>query len=79
MNAYYVLRINDVSDPHNHLYSVVYPDNWDQGEGLVAAHAADRGHVLKVFIEEKEYKTWVMRKPGSDEIIAGAAFERLYE
>lgn len=47
MSAYYILSINDISDPHNHRYSVVYPDNWDQGEGLVAAHAADHGYRLR--------------------------------
>ncbi len=47
MTAYYVLQITDLSDPHNHRYSTVHPSNWDEGEGLVAAHAADNGYRLR--------------------------------
>lgn len=83
MRAYYVLRINDVSDPHNHLYSVVYPDNWDQGEGLVAAHAADHGYRLRHEYElgmaagPTDLTAWLMYK--DNVVVADAVLERRYE
>lgn len=77
MSAYYVLKINDVSDPHNHLYSVVHPDNWDQGEGLVAAHAADYGYSIEVFFSAVDVKTWTMTNNGSP--VATALLRREYQ
>ncbi|WP_078344883.1 hypothetical protein [Mycobacteroides chelonae] len=77
MTAYYVLRISDVSDQYNHLYSVVHPDNWDQGEGLVAAHAADHGYSIEVFFDGGNVKTWTMTKDGSP--VATALLRREYE
>lgn len=77
MNACYILRINDVSDPHNHLYSVVYPDNWDQGEGLVAAHAADHGYSMHTVLWVQDHRQW--RMSNDHGTTASAYLRRLYE
>lgn len=77
MTAYYVLQITDLSDPHNHRYSTVHPSNWDEGEGLVAAHAADHGYQIEVAIRFEDYTKWTMRK-SDGEWVAWADLERVF-
>ncbi|OHT98266.1 hypothetical protein BKG71_19300 [Mycobacteroides chelonae] len=76
MTAYYVLRISDLSDQRNHLYSVVHPDNWDQGEGLVAAHAADHGYSIEAQFGVDDLKHWLLSKDGV--VVADAILERRF-
>lgn len=77
MTAYYVLQITDLSDPHNHRYHTVYPSNWDEGEGLVAAHAADHGYSLHTVLWVQDHRQWRMDKDGVS--VASAYLKRVFE
>lgn len=78
MSVYYVLHINDVSDPHNHRYSVVYPSSWYAGEGLVFDHANHHGYLLELTACFEDYEKWVMRKPDGEQVLAWADLERVF-
>ncbi|ETZ60887.1 Uncharacterised protein [Mycobacteroides abscessus subsp. abscessus] len=78
MTAYYVLQITDLSDPHNHRYSTVHPSNWDEGEGLVAAHAADNSYRMDIKHHDENKTTWWLVCPTMG--FAGyATLERIFE
>lgn len=67
-----------LSDPHNHRYSTVHPSNWDEGEGLVAAHAADNSYRMDIKHHDENKTTWWLVCPTMG--FAGyATLERIFE
>ncbi|BAX96308.1 hypothetical protein MSTE_00973 [Mycobacteroides stephanolepidis] len=74
MRAYYQLRVSDYDENRD---ISVYVANWDEGQGLAAASAADRHCSMVSRKKEPDYADWWMYR-GSF-LVGIVSLERRYQ
>ncbi|KRQ21668.1 hypothetical protein BKG82_00040 [Mycobacteroides chelonae] len=74
LRAYYRLQLSDYDENRD---ISVYVTNWDEGQGLAAASAADRGCSMVLRKKEPDYADWWMYR--GTFLVGIVSLERSYQ